>query len=120
LCSVESGRDDVKMMLSIVGAVSLIALGGCAANRTTSSNDRTAIPRIAVEEFTVSSVDAGIELYVRNKHPTDVRAYGGDRILLFVHGATYPGESTFDFPLNGISWMDYWVRTHRQALKAPR
>jgi pimeloyl-ACP methyl ester carboxylesterase len=30
-----------------------------------------------------------------------------DKILLFVHGATYPAESAFDLKLNGLSWMDY-------------
>ena len=29
------------------------------------------------------------------------------RILLFVHGATYPSETAFDLPLDGFSWMDY-------------
>src|SRR5215813_8167722 len=30
-----------------------------------------------------------------------------DRILLFVHGATYPAEAAFDLQLDGFSWMDY-------------
>jgi pimeloyl-ACP methyl ester carboxylesterase len=28
---------------------------------------------------------------------------------LFVHGATYPAETTFDLPLNGLSMMGYLV-----------
>jgi pimeloyl-ACP methyl ester carboxylesterase len=30
-----------------------------------------------------------------------------EKILLYVHGATYPAETTFDLRLNGISWMEY-------------
>jgi pimeloyl-ACP methyl ester carboxylesterase len=30
-----------------------------------------------------------------------------ERIVLFVHGATYPAETAFDLALNGLSWMDY-------------
>jgi pimeloyl-ACP methyl ester carboxylesterase len=98
----------MKMTSAVVGALFLIALVGCAADRTTSRKDGGgAAPRIAIEEFTVAAGDPGIDLYVRNKHPLGVSSYSGDRILLFVHGATYPGETTFDLPLNGTSWMDY-------------
>lgn len=67
----------------------------------------TKTAQIATEEFMIPKVDPGIELYVRNKHPVNVSAYPGDRVLLFVHGATYPAETSFDLPLNGLSWMDY-------------
>jgi pimeloyl-ACP methyl ester carboxylesterase len=30
-----------------------------------------------------------------------------ERTVLFVHGSTYPSETTFDLELNGQSWMDY-------------
>jgi hypothetical protein len=29
-------------------------------------------------------------------------------VVLFVHGATYPAESSFDLALDGVSWMD-WI-----------
>src|SRR4051812_33256465 len=64
-------------------------------------------PRIAMEEFMVPSADAGIQLYVRNKHPEGVQKFPADKILLYVHGATYPSETAFDLRLNGLSWMDY-------------
>ena len=67
----------------------------------------TKTAEIATEEFMIPAVGPGIELYVRNKHPVNVSAYPGDRVLLFVHGATYPAETSFDLPLNGLSWMDY-------------
>jgi pimeloyl-ACP methyl ester carboxylesterase len=64
-------------------------------------------PKIVMEEFMVPAVDPGISLYVRNKHPQGVKKLTGEKILLFVHGATYPAETAFDLKLNGLSWMDY-------------
>jgi pimeloyl-ACP methyl ester carboxylesterase len=63
--------------------------------------------KIAMEEFMVPAVDAGIQLYVRNKHRHGVKKFSPDKILLYVHGATYPAETAFDLKLNGMSWMDY-------------
>ena len=65
---------------------------------------------IVMEEFMVPASDRGIELYVRNKHPAGMTSVKGDRIVLFVHGSTYPSETAFDLPLNGMSWMDYIAR----------
>jgi pimeloyl-ACP methyl ester carboxylesterase len=64
-------------------------------------------PTIVMEEFTIPTADLGIELYVRNKHPLGLKKFSGEKILLYVHGATYPSETTFDLKLNGLSWMDY-------------
>jgi len=55
----------------------------------------------------VPAVDPGIELYLRNKHPASVTAFDATRIVLFVHGATYPAETAFDLQLGGFSWMDF-------------
>jgi pimeloyl-ACP methyl ester carboxylesterase len=62
---------------------------------------------IVTEEFMVDATDPGVRLYVRNKHPRDVSQISPERILLYVHGATQPSESTFDLALDGMSWMDY-------------
>ncbi len=67
-------------------------------------------PRLVMEEFMVSAVEPGINLYVRNKHPQGVTQFPGEKILLYVHGATYPSETAFDLKLNGLSWMDYIAR----------
>ncbi len=64
-------------------------------------------PELVMEEFMVPTGDPGIEVYVRNKHPKGVSAFTGDKILLYVHGATYPSETAFDLKLNGLSWMEY-------------
>src|SRR2546423_3754558 len=66
--------------------------------------------KVAMEEFMVPAADPGISLYVRNKHPEGVSRFAGDKILLYVHGATYPAETAFDLQLDGVSWMEYIAR----------
>jgi pimeloyl-ACP methyl ester carboxylesterase len=65
---------------------------------------------VVTEEFTVPALDAGISLYVRNKHLEGESRFPADKVLLYVHGSTYPAETTFDFAVNGFSWMDYIAR----------
>jgi pimeloyl-ACP methyl ester carboxylesterase len=65
---------------------------------------------IVMEEFNIPSGDPGITLYVRNKHPADLKSFASDRTVLFVHGATTPAEASFDLQLDGISWMDFIAR----------
>jgi len=62
---------------------------------------------ITTETFMIPALDAGIELYVRNKRPTSEERFGPERIVLFVHGATFPSETGFDIELPGGSWMDF-------------
>jgi pimeloyl-ACP methyl ester carboxylesterase len=81
------------------------ALAGCAA--APSAPD---MPALAVDEFRVPSKSAGIELFVRNKRVKGAQAFPSNRIVLFVHGVTFPSESTFDLSLDGLSWMDYIAR----------
>jgi pimeloyl-ACP methyl ester carboxylesterase len=59
------------------------------------------------EVFRIPSVDAGIELRVLNRHPVGQTQFTPDRVVLFVHGATFPIVSAFDVDLPGGSWMDY-------------
>ena len=56
------------------------------------------------------SGDPGIDLFIRNKHQAGAQQYGPDRILLFVHGATYPAETAFDLPIEGVSMMDLFAQ----------
>ena len=67
---------------------------------------RARIPALVTEHFQIDSDTPGIQLYVRNKRPKNL-APGSDRILLYVHGATYPSATAFDLKLDGMSWMDY-------------
>jgi len=64
-------------------------------------------PKLTTESFYVPARDPGIELYVRNKRPEGVTKFEPEKIVLFVHGATYNSECGFDLSLNNLSWMDY-------------
>ncbi len=64
-------------------------------------------PSLITEEYMVPTGDAGIEIFLRNKRQETMTAYTPSRTLLFVHGETYPANTTFDIPLGGLSWMDY-------------
>ena len=62
---------------------------------------------LVTEEFMVPSGDPGIDIFVRNKRPADLARFTPGNIVLFVHGATYPAETSFDLTLEGLSWMDF-------------
>ena len=62
---------------------------------------------LITEEFMVPSGDPGIEIFVRNKRPAALARYVPENIVLFVHGATYPAETSFDLSLDGLSWMEF-------------
>jgi pimeloyl-ACP methyl ester carboxylesterase len=62
-------------------------------------------PKLQMSEIMIPSGDEGVQLFVRNKHPAG-RETSPDKILLFVHGATYPAETAFDLPIEGVSMMD--------------
>src|ERR1700709_500206 len=62
-------------------------------------------PKLESTDTMIPSGDAGIQLFVRNKHPAGGET-PADKILLFVHGATYPAETAFDLPIEGVSMMD--------------
>jgi pimeloyl-ACP methyl ester carboxylesterase len=65
---------------------------------------------VATETFLIPSADPAIKIYLRNRHLSGREKFGGDRIVLFVHGATYPAETAFDIDLPGGSWMEYAAR----------
>lgn len=65
---------------------------------------------LETESYHIASATPGIQLYIRNKRPAAITGFPGEKILLFVHGATYPSETTFDLSLNGLSMMDYIAR----------
>jgi pimeloyl-ACP methyl ester carboxylesterase len=65
------------------------------------------MPALETESYRIPAADPGIELYIRNKRPAGVTRFGPERILLYVHGATYPSETAFDLKLDGLSMMDY-------------
>jgi pimeloyl-ACP methyl ester carboxylesterase len=64
-------------------------------------------PPLVTEDIMVPAKDPGIEIFVRNKRPAQMTHFSPERTVVFVHGATYPAETSFDLPLGGMSWMDY-------------
>jgi len=67
--------------------------------------------RIVAETFTIPASDPGIQLHVRNKWLEGHDSFSAERIVLFVHGATYPSETVFDINLPGGSWVEYVARS---------
>jgi pimeloyl-ACP methyl ester carboxylesterase len=90
----------MKMFANVGWLVLALLLVGCAAVPSGS-------PALVTEEFMIPGGDPGVQLYVRNKRPRDLTTFSAENIVLFVHGATYPAETSFDLQLDGLSWMDY-------------
>ena len=82
-----------------------VALSGARANPCSEAG----LPsrELRSDSFHIKSDTEAIQLYMRNKRPADMNKFGPERILLYVHGATYPAETAFDLELGGFSWMDY-------------
>lgn len=64
-------------------------------------------PPLVTEDWLIPARDPGISLYLRNKRPAGVAAFGPERTVLLMHGSSYPAHTAFDLPLDGMSWMDY-------------
>lgn len=65
---------------------------------------------VQVEDFLIPAYDAGIRLYVRNKHLASMSQWQADSIVVCIHGSTYPGHALYDTPVEGFSWMDYLAK----------
>src|SRR4029453_7822168 len=85
-------------MVRIFSALAIALFAGCSAMSPKSA--------LVTETFMIPSLDPGITVHVRNKH-LDGDRYAPERIVLFVHGATFPSETMFDIDLPGGSWMEY-------------
>lgn len=92
----------------------VLALAACATDDPARSADaagQRGHAAIETETFFVPARDdPSIRLHVRNKHPAGVGQFPSNRVVLFVHGATYPSESAFDIDLPGGSWLEYMAR----------
>jgi pimeloyl-ACP methyl ester carboxylesterase len=93
----------MRILFASILAIAALALQSCA---HTSATPGAAAQALAMEEFMVPS-DPGIQVYVRNKHPRGVSSFPASKVVLYVHGATYPSETAFDLQLDGLSWMEY-------------
>jgi pimeloyl-ACP methyl ester carboxylesterase len=83
----------------------LLAPAFLAAGLLVSSGANARELKLESSDTMIPSGDAGIQLFVRNKHLAGIKT-SPDKILLFVHGATYPAETAFDLPIEGKSMMD--------------
>jgi pimeloyl-ACP methyl ester carboxylesterase len=89
--------DGLRRLVGFIGLGAALATAAPADAKT----------KLVSEDLMIAASDPGIRLFVRNKHPAGTTQFAPDKILLFVHGATYPAETAFDLPLGGFSWMDY-------------
>jgi len=62
---------------------------------------------VVMDEVLIAGSQPGTQIYLRNKRPEAAAAARPDRVVLCVHGATYPASTAFDLALSGVSWMDY-------------
>jgi pimeloyl-ACP methyl ester carboxylesterase len=88
-------------------ALVLVTLGALAAQGAIAQgpSPKAALPNIHAAEFMISQPD-GNQVYVRAKRSMEATVFPRERIVLMIHGATFPGTA-FDVPLAGKSWMDY-------------
>ena len=63
-------------------------------------------PAVTVETLFLDGGDPSLAIHVRNKRPVGVERFDENRVVVMVHGATYPAETGFDLDLPGGSWMD--------------
>jgi pimeloyl-ACP methyl ester carboxylesterase len=63
--------------------------------------------KLVTDSYMIPSRDPGIQLHVRNKRPEGMIQFSPEKTLLYVHGTSQAASSTFDLPLDGLSWMDY-------------
>ncbi len=61
---------------------------------------------IIKSDYSIDSATAPYKVLLRNKHLTDADHMSFEDTVLFVHGATYGSTHTFDYAIDGESWMD--------------
>ncbi len=83
--------------------IASLGLSGCASTMSSTDGGQG----ITRETFTIPSEDPTIRLHVRNKRPAREQSFPGSKIVLMVHGGTYPAETVYDLPLPGGSWLDH-------------
>jgi pimeloyl-ACP methyl ester carboxylesterase len=86
--------------------IAALAYLSAAAAIASDESIRAKMSALVTEHITIPSDTPGIQLYIRNKRPQELTV-SADKVLLYVHGATYPSGTAFDLQLDGMSWMDY-------------
>jgi pimeloyl-ACP methyl ester carboxylesterase len=88
----------LRFQIAAIGAI-IFAVAAAPAIAQTSS--------LVTDEMMVKTGDPGIEIYVRNKRPTNMTTFRPEQTVLYVHGGTFPSATVFDLKLDGVSWMEY-------------
>ena len=88
----------MRFQIAAIGAI-IFAVAAAPAIAQTSS--------LVTDEMMVKTGDPGIEIYVRNKRPTNMTTFRPEQTVLYVHGGTFPSATVFDLKLDGVSWMEY-------------
>src|SRR5438874_10482633 len=91
----------IKPHTSLLAIFCFVALVGYAGMSS------QAEPKLVTDSYMIPSRDPGIQLHVRNKRPEGMIQFSPEKTLLYVHGTSQAASSTFDLPLDGLSWMDY-------------
>jgi pimeloyl-ACP methyl ester carboxylesterase len=92
-----------RMFLAVATITITAPIHGAAAQE---DEIKARVPALVTEHIHIPADAAGIQIYIRNKRPQELTV-SADKILLYVHGATYPAATAFDLQLDGMSWMDY-------------
>ena len=100
-------RRELVGALAAGAAVAASAAQAVAAPAVAAPAVAAPVAQLTTDEFRLPWSEPGVEIYVRNKRPAGTERFPGDRILLYVHGSTYPSSTAFDLPLGGMSAMDY-------------
>ena len=61
---------------------------------------------IGKRDCRIPSLHNGLQLLLRDKRLIDEGQRQPVMTVLFVHGATYGSSDTFDYEIEGMSWMD--------------
>ena len=65
-------------------------------------------PEVAVADHLIPGAELGLQIHVRNKRLKSLASPDEEKVVVFIHGATYPGSVAFDHAMfGGGSWMDY-------------
>jgi len=108
---VRQDRRGTRVRKALAGALLALLAGMAAAARKPDT--------LSPYDLVIPSLDAGVELHLRHKY-LPVSSLDPRNVVLFVHGATFPGSSTFDvaLPPGGESWMDRvgWKMQHVYSL----
>jgi pimeloyl-ACP methyl ester carboxylesterase len=68
-----------------------------------------ALASIASEDLYIDGSTSGVRLFIRRKRLGHIGQFGEGKTILMVHGASFSGESLFDVPFGGASFMDYFA-----------